>query len=581
MSFERNSYLTTRAMKNFLIASILTMAVQQFNITLNGIIVSHLVGPDALSAINLYQPVSLAVTSFATLFGIGATIIASRAIGRREMDKVDKILSTAVTSILIVGVLLTISVLASQDAVVSLICHKERLEPYFRSYLLAMISFAVVSMINVVTNQMVSIDGQPQLVTKSVSISAVINLLLVILFAWEFHLGIASAAFSTICAQVVNILLLSKYIFSKRSSYNINPIRSFSMSCLRANFKQGLPLIISNMVLMIMFLMLNNIIQDKQGADGIFVMSVCVNLLSLGMMFANGMGSTALSVGGFLNGQRDYQGLRILISQCIKLLVGSLFVIAVVVQVYPDFITMLFGANSQELIAYTNSSLRIFVWMLPTILLVIFLANVYQMLGYLALTPLIVLTFPLILIPSMYVWGNMGDGSLIWYAFPETGLFVLVLAFVITEVIRYRKKDVAHLTLVPTKDVENSYDISVNANHESMAASLANLDTYLADLSISSELQLAVRHCIEEVTLNIVEHSGRNMEHHYFDIHANFMDGVLEVIVKDDGRAFNPVAFPKEERGSGLKILHGLCSNIDYKFMYGQNLTTMSWTINK
>lgn len=580
MSFERNSYLTTRAMKNFLIASILTMAVQQFNITLNGIIVSHLVGPDALSAINLYQPVSLAVTSFATLFGIGATIIASRAIGRREMDKVDKILSTAVTSILVVGVLFTICVLACQDAVVSLICHEERLEPYFRSYLLAMISFAVVSMMNVVTNQMVSIDGQPQLVTKSVSISAVINMLLVILFAWGLNLGIASAAFSTICAQVVNILLLSKYIFSKRSSYNINPIRSFSMSYLGANFKQGLPLIISNMVLMIMFLMLNNIIQDKQGADGIFVMSVCVNLLSLGMMFANGMGSTALSVGGFLNGQRDYQGLRILISQCMKLLVGSLLVIAVVVQVYPDFITLLFGANSQELIAYTNSSLRIFVWMLPTILLVIFLANVYQMLGYLALTPLIVLTFPLVLIPSMYVWGDMGDGSLIWYAFPETGLLVLLLAFVITEVIRFRKKDVAHLTLVPTKDVENCYDISVEANRESMAASLANLDTYFAGLGIGSELQLAVRHCIEEVTLNIVEHSGKNMEHHYFDIHTNFMDGVLEVIVKDDGRAFDPVALPEEERGSGLKILHGLCSNIDYKFMYGQNLTIMSWTIN-
>lgn len=580
MSFERNSYLTTRAMKNFLIASILTMAVQQFNITLNGIIVSHLVGPDALSAINLYQPVSLAVTSFATLFGIGATIIASRAIGRREMDKVDKILSTAVTSILVVGVLLTICVLACQDAVVSLICHEERLEPYFRSYLLAMISFAVVSMMNVVTNQMVSIDGQPQLVTKSVSISAVINMLLVILFAWGLNLGIASAAFSTICAQVVNILLLSKYIFSKRSSYNINPIRSFSMSYLGANFKQGLPLIISNMVLMIMFLMLNNIIQDKQGADGIFVMSVCVNLLSLGMMFANGMGSTALSVGGFLNGQRDYQGLRILISQCMKLLVGSLLVIAVVVQVYPDFITLLFGANSQELIAYTNSSLRIFVWMLPTILLVIFLANVYQMLGYLALTPLIVLTFPLVLIPSMYVWGDMGDGSLIWYAFPETGLLVLLLAFFITEVIRFRKKDVAHLTLVPTKDVENCYDISVEANRESMAASLENLDTYLAGLGIGSELQLAVRHCIEEVTLNIVEHSGKNMEHHYFDIHTNFMDGVLEVIVKDDGRAFDPVALPEEERGSGLKILHGLCSNIDYKYMYGQNLTIMSWTIN-
>ena len=42
----RNAYLTTKAMKNFLIASVMTMAINQLNTTVDGIIVSHLVGPD-------------------------------------------------------------------------------------------------------------------------------------------------------------------------------------------------------------------------------------------------------------------------------------------------------------------------------------------------------------------------------------------------------------------------------------------------------------------------------------------------------------------------------------------------------
>ena len=84
MAFTRNPYLITKAMRNFLWASILTMALAQVNTTVDGIIVSHLVAPDALSAVNLYMPISLLITSFSTLFGISATIVAARALGERD-----------------------------------------------------------------------------------------------------------------------------------------------------------------------------------------------------------------------------------------------------------------------------------------------------------------------------------------------------------------------------------------------------------------------------------------------------------------------------------------------------------------
>ena len=84
MSIARNSYLITKAMRNFLLASIFTMALAQVNTTVDGIIVSHLVAPDALSAVNLYMPISLLITSFSTLFGISATNISARALGERD-----------------------------------------------------------------------------------------------------------------------------------------------------------------------------------------------------------------------------------------------------------------------------------------------------------------------------------------------------------------------------------------------------------------------------------------------------------------------------------------------------------------
>ena len=76
-------------------ASIFTMALAQVNTTVDGIIVSHLVAPDALSAVNLYMPISLLITSFSTLFGISATIVAARALGERDKMYVERLLSTA------------------------------------------------------------------------------------------------------------------------------------------------------------------------------------------------------------------------------------------------------------------------------------------------------------------------------------------------------------------------------------------------------------------------------------------------------------------------------------------------------
>lgn len=431
MKNRRNSYLISKAMRNFLIASILTMAVQQLNVIVDGIIVSNFVNPDALSAINLYQPISLAITSFCTLFGIGATIRATRAIGERDMPKVEGILSTAIGSVIVVGLVIAVLGALFQDSLVSLISTNERLLPYFTSYMQIMVSFAVVTMLNALYSQIVSVNGYPKLVTFAIILSAVFNLLLDLLFVGVLGMGIAGSAWATVISVSAGLVYL---IYKLRSilTYRLNPILKSSVQNLKGNMIQGLPLIISNLVLMLMFWMMNTIVQDKQGADGMFVLAICNNLLALGMMFSSGVGSAVMSIGGFLVGQHDMQGLRILVQKSVKLVLVCLMVVVVVIEIFPGVISNIFGANSPELLAYSNESVRIFVLMLPSILLVLMLANVYQMLGFLVLTPIVILTFPLTLIPNLYFWSGCIGQEYLWWAFPATGLIVLLVTFVIT-----------------------------------------------------------------------------------------------------------------------------------------------------
>ena len=223
MTFTRNPYLITKAMRNFLWASILTMALAQVNTTVDGIFVSHLVAPDALSAVNLYMPISLLITSFSTLFGISATIVAARALGERDKQHVEHLLSTAVLSIVVVGVLIAVAGMVFQQPISDLICHEERLRPYFNSYMSVMMSFSFVTMMSALSNESVSIDGHPELVTKSIALTAVCNALLDLLFVGAFKLGIAGSAYATIAATTINILFLSRYLYGRQCSFHINP----------------------------------------------------------------------------------------------------------------------------------------------------------------------------------------------------------------------------------------------------------------------------------------------------------------------------------------------------------------------
>ncbi len=580
MSNQRNSYLISKAMKNFLLASILTMAVQQLNTTIDGIIVSNLVNPDALSAISLYMPLSLAVSSFGALFGIGATIVAARYIGELNKEKADKTLSTAVASVLVVGVLAGAISLLVKDEIVSIICQEERLVEQFAPYMTVMLGCSVVTMMGMLTNQMIDVDGHPEFVTKAVLLSSVGNILLDFLFVAFLGWGIAGSAWATVLATLISMLYLWKHILSPRCSFSIRPFSQFSGSCMKINMQQGASLVISNLVLMLMFATMNNIIQTSQGSDGMFVFAICMNLLTLGMMFSSGVGSALMSIGGFLNGQQDYKGIGMLVNRGIVILEGAILSIVVVIQVYPNLITSLFGADTPELQHYSNTVLRTFSWILPFVLLVLLTANIYQMLGKLALVPVTVLSFPLILIPSMLLWIEFGGNDCVWYAFPQSGITILLLVFILSQIVRCKEKGRKLFTLVPTEVENHKIGLSIPADADAMKGSLKGITDFLSSFDISSKLCNEVNLCVEELMLNIVEHSGVSTLDRYFDVNIRFTDDTVIASLKDDGKPFDPVKFSEEKRGMGLKILHSLCQDIEYKYMYGQNMTFLKWNIN-
>lgn len=580
-SGQRNAFLINRAIINYLMASVLTMIISQLNVTIDGIIVSNLVSPDALSAINLFMPINIVITCIYTCFAMGATIRASKAIGRRDRAAERGILSTAVFSVVCAGLLLAVLGTAFDDSITAFVCREERIALYFKPYMHTMLLFSFITILQMLLVQIACIEGYPKIGTVSCVISVSVNIVLDLLFVGVFGFGITGSALATIIGYLIALVTVYYFLTKK---YNCFKIR-FSLSDIKKHFwknaVQGLPLMISNIIMMIMMFLLNNIVQSNLGADGMFVLSVCINVLSLGMMCSNGFGSTAMAIGGNLYGQRDFEGLRMLLNRCLSYMLIVTLTATILIEIFPGFLASIFGANSPELKSMTVRGIRIFIVILVPFCITLTMLNVFQIVGHSALTPILALLFPVILIPSMLIWVHCAGTESLWYAFPETGIVLLLVLVIVTETIRLwkRPKRLSFLTLVPIGNEEIHLDLSIQATIAEVGNSLPEIRDFLNSNVKDAEFRGNVMLSIEEMMYNIAIHGDYRNKNHFFDLRIMFYNNELMVVLKDDGKPFDPSTLTEDKKNFGLKIVTAFTPKLDYKFMYGQNVTYMTWNI--
>lgn len=582
MESARNSYLINKALKNFLFASVLTMLITQMTTSIDGIIVSHLVGPDALSAITLFLPVNLVITSVFTLFGTGATIIAAKAMGRRDHAAVTGILSTAIVSLIFVGFGMAILGFGFGDKIAGILTNDTHLYHYLVSYMTVMLGCGMLIIINTFFEQCVDIDGYPRKVTQTVFLIAIANIVLDLVLVGPGQMGIRGSAIATIASYAIGITNLARHIFSSKSGIKLRLSMSSFSQYIGGNLLQGLPMLIGNVVLTLLFYLMNNIVQGRLGHDGMFVMSVCMNIFMIGMMIANGFGNTIMSLGGFLYGQSDFTGVRMMVKNCLMAVVSLTLAFILFVEAFPSLLTVLFGANTPELKTIANEGVRIFIPCLTPFCLVLMFANLFQMIGRLVLSPLLVLMFPVVLLSTMAWFAQSENDMMIWYAFPVSGVAVLLLAVILSEAIRFHSRTVrlSPLTLIPLDNNEKLYELSIYNDEKSYLDTISQLHPTLTSFDLSKEQSNHIQNATEEILLNTLQHSGIKDNAHYTDLRLIQTADTFTVSLKYEGKPFDPTKISEEDKNIGMKIVSATCDEMEYKYMYGQNMLYLSWKIN-
>ncbi len=433
---KRKPTVISCAIKNFLLAMMLSMLVGQLNITIDSAIVSNFISTDAMAAVNLCMPVNLIVSALTTLLGIGATIIGAQAIGRRDTDAVSAHFSIALQSIAVVGVIVGICSYFYVDDVVRIVCDDSGLSVYVRDYLIVYLTFSVFVILNMTVDEMVCVDGRPKKAAQAVMLSAAVNLVMDVVLIKFVGLGMAGAAGATILSTIVATLYLSSHLWYKGCSFRLKLFHSHYLRYLWQNVSNGIPMMLMNLLFSALLTLLNTLVLRYLGVSGAYSMSVCMMILVVVIMVMGSLASTLLSVGGVLKGQRDFHGMVILAKRCFAIVAVGTLLATVLIEAVPEAVCQLFGARDAHQISETSEALRIVVLMFLPFGLIVMLCHFFQLLGKLVLPPVIMSLLPVALFAGIHFFANYIAPAALWWAFPVASLAVFVISGVLFFVMR-------------------------------------------------------------------------------------------------------------------------------------------------
>ena len=564
---KRHPHLVNKAIAYYLAASILSSIVVQLNTLVDGVVVGQYVSTDAFSAINLYTPVGLVVSFLFSIFCGGAKILAARSIGKRDLQRTNHIMSTALATMILLGVIGAVVTIMFNGEIADVVCRESASRGYFIDYLKIMGTYCIFTIFCTYTGFSVDVDGRPRLSLIAHVISAATNISLDILLVGVFALGVKGAAWASIAASCVSCIVCGSHYFSKRCSYRLRPVTLFSFKSLGYNVRYGIPLAVGFLVTVLVVFSLNTIIQKWQGDDGLFAMSVCINMITIAVMLTGGLGSMVQTIGGFMKGRKDTTGLRMLVDRGLLLLCvfSALFVLAV--ELLPGLFARMFGADSPHLIEYTCTSLRWFGCVFPAFLFCTFMVYVYLMSGRKTLASVTILIFLALMVPSIQIWAVVTGDARLWHSFLATGIASILVVAVISEIIRYREKGLSHITLIPLKQ-RYILDLSVRNKQDSVDDAVAELRDRLISINADEVKTSCICSQVRSVLLSIVSNNNDADGKRHIDLSALNKDGNLIVSITHDGKHADVI--PDGEYRP----------EVEHRHMFGQDMIDLTWQFN-
>lgn len=120
-----------------------------------------------------------------------------------------------------------------------------------------------------------------------------------------------------------------------------------------------------------------------------------------------------------------------------------------------------------------------------------------------------------------------------------------------------------------------------NPDIQSMSRLLDETDAFLKARIANPSVAFAIEISTGELLKNIITYGYvKYGKRRYIDYRLSIMPDHVCVVISDDAKAFNPIGH-RSKTGYGLQLLHALCKEMRYDYLFHQNIVKMEFDYGK
>lgn len=288
------------------------------------IYIGHIPGAGslALTGVGLTFPVISMIAAFANLFGMGGAPLCSIARGRQDFNQAQRIMQNAFCMLIGTGIFVTIAGFLIERPLLYAFGASDATYPFASDYLKIYLLGNLFVMIGLGMNPFINSQGFGKIGMITVTLGAVINILLDPLFIFVFHMGVRGAALATVIAQFGSAVWVLCFLFSDKPILRLRlKWEAPDWPVVRQIMTLGVSWFIMNFTNSVVQVVCNRQLQFYGGDLYVGVMTVLNSVRDVSTMGIQGIANGAQPVISFNYGagkkERVKQGIRFMTVVCI------------------------------------------------------------------------------------------------------------------------------------------------------------------------------------------------------------------------------------------------------------------------
>ena len=317
-------------------------------------------GQMALTGMGVCMPLIMAISAFAALVSMGSASRASIYLGKGDKESAERTLGNSATLLTGIAIVLTVLILIFAEPLLMMFGASENTIGYALDYMRIYALGTLFVQFTLGLNAFITAQGFSRESMLTVTIGAVINIVLDPILIFTFGMGVRGAALATIISQCVSMIWILRFLTGKRTTLRIR--REY----LRLDMKIALPGVALGLAPFIMqsteslISICFNSSLLKYGSDlAVAAMTILTSVMQLAMLPLTGLTQGAQPVVSYNYGarkpERVRKAFRLLLISCVTYSTA----LWAAVQLAPQVFVYIFNSDS-DLVEFASRALRIY-----------------------------------------------------------------------------------------------------------------------------------------------------------------------------------------------------------------------------